>query len=108
GDPGLLLRASAPREARGPVLVPHFRHQADGLWSRLQTYFGPGVQRIDVQRRPAVVARQISGATMVFTSSLHGLIVADANGVPAVWTLPKPWGEGGAFKFLDYESNFGR
>lgn len=110
GDPGLLLRdrGGVPHGQRSAVLVPHFRHRSDPLWDRLQAYLGPRTRRVDVRGRPTAVAGQIASASMVVTSSLHGLITADANGVPAAWTLPRPWGEGGAFKFLDYESNFGR
>lgn len=110
GDPGLLLQArrAAALRTGGVVLVPHYRHQADPLWDRLLNYFAPGVRRVDVRARPGEVADQLAHAGLIITSSLHGLITADAHGVPASWTLPRPWGEGGAFKFLDYESNFAR
>jgi len=49
------------------------------------------------------VVDAIANARGVISESLHGLIVADAYGVPNVWwnqgTLP---GHNGAFKFLDY------
>lgn len=109
GDPGLLLVAKAQknRTKREPVLIPHYRHQGHALWGKLRSHLGPNTGLIDVRWRPSVVARRIAGASLVITSSLHGLITADANGIPAVWILPEPWGDGGAFKFLDYESNFG-
>lgn len=110
GDPGLLLRsrACAGDERQYTTLIPHYRHRTDDLWERLRGAFGPRTQQVDVRSRPGVVAARVAESSVVITSSLHGLITADAHGVPAVWTLPRPWGDGGAYKFLDYESNFGR
>ena len=41
---------------------------------------------------------------MILSTSLHGLIVADSLGIPAVWSLPEPYVAGGDFKFRDHES----
>jgi hypothetical protein len=38
------------------------------------------------------------------TTSLHGLVTADAYGIPATWTVLDPPLGGGSFKFHDYES----
>jgi hypothetical protein len=50
------------------------------------------------------VVREIAACAAVLTTSLHGLIVADAYGIPAVWSTLAPDLIGGTFKFHDYES----
>lgn len=108
GDPGLLLHVISGEKRSRPQLISHFRHIGDPLWDRLARHLGRATRRVDVRHHPHAVATEIAGASVVITSSLHGLVTADAHGVPAAWTLPRPWGEGGAFKFLDYEANYGR
>ena len=48
----------------------------------------------------------MAGASVVYTSSLHALILADALGVPHVLE-PHEAVIGGMFKFQDYASAFG-
>jgi len=49
-----------------------------------------------------LVARQIASCETIFTSSLHGLIVSHALGVPAVWILSSNKLDGDDTKFYDY------
>jgi pyruvyltransferase len=107
GDPGLLLARWVRRRptTRRLGLVPHFRHTRDPLWDRLGA--APGTGRIDVRAHPAKVAARISACAAIVTSSLHGLITADAFGIPAVWVILKPELEGGDFKFRDHEAAVG-
>jgi hypothetical protein len=106
GDPGLLVSRWVRRRptTRRVGLVPHFRHSHDLLWARLER--GPGTARIDVRAHPARVASRISQCSAVVTSSLHGLIAADAFGIPALWVCLEPGLEGGDFKFRDHEAAF--
>ena len=46
----------------------------------------------------------IASCEVVLSQSLHGLIVADALGVPNVWIAPTGDMVGGRFKFDDYFS----
>jgi hypothetical protein len=48
--------------------------------------------------------REIAAAKAVVTTSLHGLVTADAYGIAATWTMLEPPLSGGPFKFHDYES----
>ena len=60
---------------------------------------------IDVRNGPDRVVREIASCAAVLSTSLHGLIVADAYDIPAAWATLAPDLMGGTFKFHDYESN---
>lgn len=105
GDPGLLASRCIQR---APVvwdlgIVPHHKHAHDSLFKRLGGD-AVRVKVIDVQRGPDAVIREIASCRAVLTSSLHGLVIADAFGIPVVWTLREPLVSGGSFKFHDYET----
>jgi hypothetical protein len=50
------------------------------------------------------VVKAISECKLILSQSLHGLIVADALGIPNVWIEPSSKMIGGEFKFHDYFS----
>lgn len=109
GDPGLL--AAAWWEGRGHVtkryrigLIPHYVDQQHPLLQQAACL--PGVQLIDVFWPVAEVLRAIQACDFVLSSSLHGLIVADAFGVPNR-RLRLSGGLISDFKFIDYYSAFG-
>ena len=83
--------------------MPHGHHRQHEPSSRSR---GGGVPRAGRRRAPAGlrVVREIAAADAVVTTSLHGLVTADAFGIPATWTMLEPPLSGGAFKFHDYES----
>jgi hypothetical protein len=103
GDPGLL--APLLLEQRPPVryalgVVPHWQDHA--LAGRHR-----GARVIDVAAPPLDVVRAIASCRRIVSSSLHGLIVADALGIPRRWeTFPRV--QGGGFKFADYGASLGR
>ena len=106
GDPGLLVsRHVAPAGHHGKVVVlPHGHHIHDPHFARLLAQTPELTRLVRYDRHPEEVARDISGAALVVTSSLHGLVLADSYGIPAVWvTSDLPLG-GGDFKFRDHES----
>lgn len=109
GDLGLLSsrvfrRRRRPRSATNEVvgLVPHFIH-ATASWVPRLAASAEKATVIDVRWSPARVVREMSSCTLIITSSLHGLIVADALGIPAVWGNPEPITIGADHKFLDHE-----
>ncbi|KRE25831.1 polysaccharide pyruvyl transferase family protein [Agromyces sp. Soil535] len=106
GDPGLLVARRIRRPAlRWDVgLVPHADHRSQAAFLALAETPGLRVRMIDVHRSASRTVREIGACAAVVTTSLHGLVTADAFGIPAVWTSPEPPLSGGAFKFLDYES----
>lgn len=102
GDPGLLiadaLRPSGSIGSEGIVVVPHYIHK--------KFFKGRSdVKIVDVERPVEEVAAQIANAGVIISSSLHGLIFAQAYEVPWVWLRigDKPLG-GGDFKFNDFFS----
>jgi hypothetical protein len=107
GDPALLLpRLHRPpaREREGIGLVAHYsdRPRLGEAWGRT-----PGVRPIDIQGRVEAVIDQIVASRVVASSSLHGLIVSHAYGVPAVWIKFRDLAFGDDSKFRDYYLSVG-
>lgn len=101
GDPGILvgdlLGPHAPPAAPAPAAAPHY---VDAELAARH----PGATVISITRPPLEVIAAIAGASVLYTSSLHALIAADALGVPHVLELGPTIG--GLHKFLDYASAF--
>lgn len=79
------------------AVVPHYvdrdRMQVDDA----------SIDVVDVLASPPLdQVDKIANADAVISSSLHGLIIAEAYGVPAVWVQPSQDVIGGRFKFSDY------
>jgi pyruvyltransferase len=63
----------------------------------------PNVASIDVRTDDwQGVVDQIISCDVIVSSSLHGIIVAETYGIPAVWVQPTTRLKGGRFKFDDY------
>ena len=62
----------------------------------------PEVLVINPGGEPVEVISAISRCRRIASQSLHGLIVADAYGIPNTWIAPSIGMLGGTFKFLDY------
>jgi pyruvyltransferase len=110
GDPGLLVReiygdaGSVGSTTLG--IVPHYRDQADPFVKALHDSVRDSAV-IDVFDSPATVVEQIRRCSVVLSSSLHGLIVADAYGIPNAWLQLADRQRGAGFKYRDYYANFG-
>lgn len=65
----------------------------------------PAFMLIDPRDAPEVVCHQIASCARILSSSLHGLIMADAYGVPNRWIAP---GKQGWMKYHDYAASIGR
>ena len=109
GDAGLL----APRLLDGPVekryrlgVIPHFRERDDGRIRRLAAITADSTV-IDLCAPPLDVIRQIASCELIISSSLHGLIVADAFGIPNLHVRASGALIGDGFKFDDYYSGYG-
>jgi len=125
GDPGLLadrlitdralierlisdgLITGPPRPARrcAVLVIPHYRDREHALLPRLAAV--PGVEIADVFAPPLDLLAQIRCADCVLSSAMHGLIAADALGVPNAWVTLGDRLRGGHFKFHDYYGALG-
>ncbi len=106
GDPGILVARHRPRpDLQWDVaLVPHGHHRSHVPFLALAETVGHRVHVVNVHQTAERVVREIAASEAVITTSLHGLVTADAYGIPAAWTTLEPPLGGGAFKFRDYES----
>ena len=105
GDPLVLVDAfvaPSPKCHRFGF-VPHVT--SVGRWRRLA---GRDGHIIDPAWDPWRTIAAIAACEVVFSQSLHGLIVADALGIPNVWIAPAAEMRGGRFKFDDYFSTLER
>jgi pyruvyltransferase len=106
GDPGLL----APRLAAVRVkpefplgIVPHYVDKESPYLQAVTQLGADQLLMIDVERPPAAVIADIARCETILSSSLHGIVVADALGISNRWLYSdRVLGRG--FKFRDYYS----
>lgn len=107
-DPGVLMPylfkdKIAEFEPRGgDRIIPHYRD--DSLMRR--THYAHLDKFVSVDRYPLNMIKQIYGADRVFSSSLHGIVFAEALGIPAYWLAPV--GRENDLKYHDYYLGTGR
>lgn len=95
GDPALLLPLMYyPKieKKKKTGLVPHYVDKK---------YF-PKDQIIDIEQDYKTFIDQILECDEIISSSLHGIVVAEAYGIPCKWILYGNEIEGGEFKYQDY------
>jgi len=105
GDPALLL----PR-IYNPVLkckkyklgiVPHYVDRDNIILKEIAK--NKNVKIIHIQNKnPLIVISEILACEKIASSSLHGIIVADAYRIPSLWIKLSDEIAGNGFKFLDY------
>lgn len=105
GDPGFLApellgikRKAAPRFRLG--IVPHYVDRHNPVLQRLTK--GDGVADLDVHAPPKVFLDQMADCGAVISTSLHGLIFAEALGIPNLWAKVSDEIAGGDFKYQDW------
>jgi len=102
GDPGLLLSRVFPQNARAAThrigLIPHFVD----LPAFRDIDLADGVRLIDVTQPVEKVAAAIASCEATISSSLHGLIVSHAYGVPSMWCKSVEPIHGDDSKFYDH------
>jgi len=108
GDPGILAdELVGPQEKVWDLgIVPHFSDKA--LGPRFTALCpAPYLSTvIDPRGEPLDVLRRIGACRKIVTSSLHGMIVADAFAIPRrVEISPALAKDGGDFKFRDYSAS---
>lgn len=105
GDPAMLLPRLHPPAATVEFavgLVPHFSDAP-----RLAGGSYGGAALVDIQAPVEQVINLITACRAVVSSSLHGLIVAHAYGIPAVWVKFRDLPSGDDVKFHDYLASVG-
>jgi len=109
GDPGLLAKDWFQERAKTHRigLVPHYsdkNHPGVEAFCAAHKH----VLHIPVERSPEEVLRDISRCELIVSSSLHGLIIADAFGIPNFKATFFGKIRGGQFKFDDYATALNR
>ena len=109
GDPGLIVGEIFPHRTPkydvGVVLhYAHKRRRNEFLeaWPFLKAHF------IDVEDDAENVVTSIAACKSILSSSLHGLVIADAMGIPNMKLTMQDGLMGGDFKFRDYFGSIGR
>ena len=108
GDPGLLAgmlveKQVVPRNAVG--VIPHMADRGHpNVASFLAVHKDAKV--LDITSPVADLLSQIAGCERILSSSLHGLVFADALGIPNQWFVACNQLIGGRHKFDDYYSIF--
>ena len=101
GDPGLLMPRiydlkPDPRYELG--IIPHYMDKTNEFLPKE----GNGIKIINVFGGPRSIVETMLRCKKIISSSLHGLIVAEAYGLPTLWVRFSDLIIGGNFKFLDY------
>lgn len=103
GDPALLLPLIIKKEPTNKTyklsLIPHFKDKTNGSFTNSSLHI------IDIQTHDvAKFVKDITTSECILTSSLHGLIISHAYGIPALWVKGVNTGSSD-FKFYDYLSS---
>lgn len=109
GDPALLFpRFYNPNISKKFKLgiIPHFTDWNNSYITKYKT--DPNVLIIDITAGIYNVVDKILSCEKIASSSLHGIILADAYDIPSTWIKLGDRIIGKGFKFLDYFSSVGR
>lgn len=100
GDPGLLVSKFWPKSKSNYKvgIVPHYVDERNYSWADIV---------INVKDDPEEVIKQISACEVICASSLHGLIVAQSYGIPAM-RIHHGSIIGADFKNMDYATALDR
>lgn len=104
GDPVLLYpRFYTPNKIQKKYklgIIPHFMDKNSLLINRFKNI--PEVLIIDIQGTINGFVDDICKCELIASSSLHGVIAADAYNIPSVWVQLSSAVKGDGFKFRDY------
>ena len=106
GDPALLAPAYFAPKVRKTHKFGIVTRWQDRQWDNAE--IGPGVRLIDLRTSDVEgVIKAMLSCHRVVSSALHGLIIADAYGIPSAW-IRSTTTYGGPFKFFDYFASVGK
>mgnify|MGYP006440581225 CR=1 FL=1 len=113
GDPALLVSrlfaeplcfGTIPKAS--PLLIPHFMDLSSPYWWHMKTQW-PEIEITDTLGDPFSLMHRIATSSLVISTGLHPLIVADAYGIPSIWIQVASNVKGGSFKFTDHSLSVG-
>ena len=108
GDPALLLprffNPNVPKRYSVGI-IPHYVDKGHPWLERYR--HDSQVLILDIESDIQNFVRSVKSCEVILSSSLHGLICADAYGVPNAWVQFSDDVVGGDFKFRDYRLSIG-
>lgn len=113
GDPALLLPYFYLPEAmksRGRIgIVPHYKDQNSPVFAAIRRAH-PELEFLDIANYGSWTGfvDRICACDVILSSSLHGLIVAEAYGIPNYWVRVSESVLGRGFKFRDFFASLGK
>lgn len=110
GDPGLLVSYIFPEKMEKKWvlgIIPHFFDKNEMIIEIWKNKYAAEVKIIDVQRSPDKVISDIKQCQHIISSSLHGLITADAFNIPNAMFAIRTNTTRDDYKYLDYYSALG-
>lgn len=105
GDPALLLPNYFKPDVNKTYklgLIAHYVDKGNKNYKNLISELNDDVLLIDIQNPVEQVITEINMCEKIASSSLHGMIVADAYGIPSIQLKFSDNIVGGDFKFKDY------
>lgn len=112
GDPALLLPLiyNPKAEKRYKIgIIPHYSElNLPHVTSFVDTHPEVRIIKLRDYKSWEDVIDQIFSCEFIISSSLHGLIVSDAYGIPNIWAQFSDKVEGGDYKYKDYFAGVGR
>lgn len=105
GEPSSLLPRFIPPSKDRNLTIGFLPHYID--YGQVRQLPGD-VRLLSPATEPIQLIEQITSCRLIVSSSLHGLCVAEAYGIPAVWVELADNIVGGQFKFQDYYAATGR
>ena len=106
GDPSMLIYRWVETESKPQYeygVIPHYMDR------KIVEGWPDDILFIDIQQRDFKnLYRQVESCKKIISSSLHGLILADVMGLPALWVKLSNNLAGDDMKFHDYFASIGR
>jgi len=100
GDPALIAPCFYSEKPNKKYMTGLIFRWSEAKWKKIAV--DDSVKLIDLRTSDIeTTLHQILSCERIVTSSLHGLIIADAYGIPSAW-ISSDSPQGGEFKFYDY------